>query len=325
MLSPYATHHILKHFNSIDEAVSAKLSYKRPRDEEDITKALIDALDEDCQKNEGVSYTITDLNKDLSKNDEPTYIDLTIDTHIYSKQWERYVSQADLGFVVNYTNYYEPKLSSSWSWLLQAKRLFPIKGTNNEYNSLCSFESFDKQQHERVKLLLKFVDSDFFRYLFYCPRPEKLNDSVRQELSYLRGSALKNEIFDFSYGLELRDDLRNGSKTVAAGIFVSKIEPYPKTLEDIHSKIFDGITPLSWFLLQHFPGGRRHHPREHEHWPSNRNNDIAEKIVRGDVEVIHEIMTRLEDKEMNLKILPSATITVTISQGTKNVRRLDRS
>lgn len=324
MLSPYATHHILKHFNSIDEAVSAKLSYKRPRDEEDITKALIDALDEECQENEGLSYTSRELKEDLAKNGEPTYIDLVIDTHIYSKQWERYISQADLGLVVKYQNYYEPSLSSSWSWLLQAKRLFPIKGTSNEYNSTCKFESFDKQQHERIKKLQKFVDSDFFRYLFYCPRPEKLNDSVRQELSYLRSASLQDEIFDFSYGLELRDDLRNGSKTVAAGIFISRVEPCPKNFGDIHSSIFNGTTPLSWFLLQHIPGRSRHCPHEHQHWPSSRNNDIAERLVRGDAEVIHEVMTRLEDKEIELRILPSATITVTISQGTENVRRLDR-
>ncbi|WP_447018154.1 hypothetical protein [Shewanella algae] len=96
MLSPYATHHVLKHFNSIDEAVSAKLLYKRPRDEEDLTKSLIDALDEECQEQESLSYRIGELKADLSKNGEPTYIDLTIETHTYSKQWERYVSQADI-------------------------------------------------------------------------------------------------------------------------------------------------------------------------------------------------------------------------------------
>ncbi|WP_447018143.1 hypothetical protein [Shewanella algae] len=202
--------------------------------------------------------------------------------------------------------------------------MFPIKGTNNEYNTNCKFESIDKQQHDRIKRLQKFVDADFFRYLFYCPRPEKLGDAVRQELSYLRSSSLQGEIFDFTYGLELRDDLRNGSETVAAGIFVSKVEPCPRSFADIHSNIFKGTTPLSWFLLEHLPGRGRHHPHEDEHWPSNRNNDIAEKLVRGDAEVINEVMTRLEDKEMNLRILPSATITVTISQGTENVRRLDR-
>ncbi|WGI26067.1 hypothetical protein QEN58_03140 [Halomonas alkaliantarctica] len=324
MLSPYATHLLLKHFNSIDEAVSAKLLYKRPRDEEDITKSLIDALDEECQEQESLGYRIGELREDLAKNGDPTYIDLAIDTHVYSKQWERYVSQSDLGLVVKYQNYYEPMLSNTWSWLLQAKRLFPAKGTNNVYDSDCKFESFDKQQHERIKRLQEFVDADFFRCLFYCPRPEKLDDVVRQELSYLRSASLRGEIFDFTYGLELRDDLRSGSATVAAGIFVSEVEPCPKKFADIHSHIFHGTTPLSWFILQHLPGSGRHHPYEDKHWPSNRNNDIAERLVRGDTEVIQEIMTRLEDKEMNLSILPSATITVTISQGTENVRRLDR-
>lgn len=324
MLSPYATHHVLKHFNSIDEAVAAKLLYKRPRDEEDLTKSLIDALDEECQEQENISYTIGELKDDLAKNGEPTYVDLEIETHAYSKQWERYVSQSDLGLIVRYKNYYEPILSRSWAWLLQAKRLFPVKGTNNQYSSDCRFESFDKQQHERIKRLQEFLDADFFRYLFYCPRPERLEDTVRQELAYLRTASLRDEIFDFTYGLELRDDLRNGSRTAAAGIFVSKVEPCPKNFADVHSRIFNGTTPLSWFILEHIPGRGWHHPLEDEHWHSNLNNDIAEKLVRGDAAVIHEVMTRLEDKEMDLKILPSATITVTISQGTENVRRLDR-
>lgn len=324
MLSPYATHHVLKHFNSIDEAVAAKLLYKRPRDEEDLTKSLIDALDEECQEQENISYTIGELKDNLAKNGEPTYVDLEIETHAYSKQWERYVSQSDLGLIVRYKNYYEPMLSRSWAWLLQAKRLFPVKGTNNQYSSDCKFESFDKRQHERIKRLQEFLDADFFRYLFYCPRPERLEDTVRQELAYLRTASLRDEIFDFTYGLELRDDLRNGSRTAAAGIFVSKVEPCPKNFADVHSRIFNGTTPLSWFILEHIPGRGRHHPLEDEHWHSNLNNDIAEKLVRGDAEVIHEVMTRLEDKEMDLKILPSATITVTISQGTENVRRLDR-
>jgi hypothetical protein len=324
VLSPYATHHVLKHFNAIDEAVTAKLLYKRPRDEEDLTKSLIDALDEECQLQENLAYRIDQLSKDLNENGDPSYIDLSIESHSYTKQWERYVSQADLGLIIRYENNYEPQLSTSCSWLLQAKRLFPIKKTANEYNADCKFSSHNKEQHERIEKLLKFVDEDFFRYLLYCPRPERLRDEVRQELSYLRGTSLKEEIFDFTYGLELRDDLRNGSPTTAAGMFISKVDSFPKTLGAVHSDIFRNTTPLSWFLLNHIPSNNPHYLSEETQSPKSKKNGIAERLVRGDPEVIREVMTQLEDKEFNLKILPSATITVTISQGTKNVRQLDR-
>ncbi len=324
MLSPFATHHILKHFNAIDNAVTAKLLYKRPRDEEDLTKSLIDALDEECQLQENLTYRIDQLHGDLNGNGEPTYIDLSIETHTYTKQLERYVSQADLGLVIRYENYYEPQLSTSWSWLLQAKRLFPINQTANEYNTDCKFASYNKEQHDRINKLRNLIDANFFRYLLYCPRPEQLKDEVRQELSYLRSSSLKEEIFDFTYGLELRDDLRNGSPTVAAGMFISKVDPFPKNLGAVHGSIFQNSTPFSWFLLEHIPGNGPHKRDEEGYERSNQDNEISERLVKGDPGVINEVMTRLEDKELNLKILPSATITVTISQGSENVRPLER-
>jgi len=324
VLSPFATTLIIKHFNAIDEAVTGKLLYKRPRDEEDITKSLVDALDEECQLQENIAYRIDHLRNDLLVAGEPTFVDLAIETHSYSKKWERYVSQADLGLIVRYKNHYEPHLSKSWSWLLQAKRVFPIHGTPAEYGADSKFESFDVAQHERIKRLVKFVDADFFRYLLYCPRPGRLVNSARQELAYLRGTALKDEIFDFAYGLELRDDLRNGSPTIAAGMFISQLDPFPNNLGAVHSEIFRSTTPFSWFLLEHIPGRGRHHWGEDDHWTSNQDNEIAQAIVEGNAEVIGEIMTRLEDREFNLKLLPSATITVTVSQGTQNVRALQR-
>lgn len=324
MLSPFATSLILRHFNAIDEAVTGKLLYKRPRDEEDITKSLVDALDEECQLQENIAYSIDHLRNDLLVAGEPTFIDLAIETHSYSKKWERYVSQADLGLIVRYENHYEPRLSKSWSWLLQAKRVFPVPDTPAEYGADSKFESFDIAQHKRIKQLVKFVDADFFRYLLYCPRPSRLVNSARQELAYLRGTALNDSIFDFAYGLELRDDLRNGSPTIAAGMFISKLDPFPRNLGAVHGEIFRGTTPFSWFLLGHIPGRGRHQWDEYEHWPSNQDNEIVQAIVKGNAEVISEIMTSLEDREFNLKLLPSATITVTVSQGTENVRALDR-
>lgn len=322
MLSPFATRLILKHFNAIDEAVTGKLLYKRARDEEEITKSLVDALDEECQSQENISFGIDQLRNELLKAGDPTSVDLSIETHSYTKTWEHYVSQADIGLIIRYQNYFEPNLSRSWSWLLQAKRAFLTSGNNPQYNAASRFSSYDHAQHERIKALVKFVDADFFRYLLYCPRPSRLEVSARQELAYLRGTSLQDEIFDFTYGLELRDDLRDGSPTIEAGMFVSELEPFPKNLGEVHRGIFRGTTPFSWFLLQHLPGRGRHHWDEDDHWSANQGNEIAERLVKGDPEVIREIMIRLGEGEFELKVLPSATITITVSQGTNNVTPL---
>lgn len=92
-----------------------------------------------------------------------------------------------------------------------------------DYGARSKFESYDPDQHDRTKELLKFVDIHFFKYLLYCPRPELLPDDVRMELSYLRGKSLNRKILDYLYGQELRDDLRNGSPTLASGIFISDL------------------------------------------------------------------------------------------------------
>lgn len=323
MLSPYATSLILKHFNAVDEAVSEKLLRSRIRNEEEMTKSLIDALDEKYQRLEGVNYLVEDLRKDLNIAGESTLIELDIETHIYSKQFEAYVSQADLGLVIQYKNHYEPRLSKSWSWLLQAKRVFPVNDTPIEYSADSRFKSFDKDQHEQIQKLVEYVGVDFFRYILYCPRPKSLGDETRKDLNYLRGVALQDMIFDFTYGLELRDDLRNGSPTVEAGIFISQIDPFPSNLGDVHRKVFHKTIPFSWFLLEHFSGNEYLYLDEDESWPRNQDHEFVQALVRGDAEAVREILATFDLPEQELRILPPATITVTISHGSQNTRALD--
>lgn len=86
MLSPLAHHLIIKHFDAIDRATMSKLLYKRPRDEEEITKSLFDALDHECQAQEGISYMVDQLNADLLAAGEPTFVQLEIETHSYNKK-----------------------------------------------------------------------------------------------------------------------------------------------------------------------------------------------------------------------------------------------
>lgn len=320
MLSPYVIHHLLKHFDAIDRAVTRCMTYPRPKDEEQLTGTLVDLLDEQVQLQEHVQYNISQLRDDLAEASEPIGVSFNLETHKYSKDFEGCISQADLGLIVKYENNFEPNLSGERSWLLQAKRAYPTALNPTRYEPKAKFAAKNAAQERRIQELIKFVDKDFFRYLLYCPRPETLDEKTRLELTYFRGRALSDQIFDFSYGLELRDDIRNGSKTVASGIFVSGIDNAPKCLGDIHASIFKTTTPLSWFLIQHIPSLGRHDWERDSLLDGHRDDDLVSKIVRGDPDVVGEIAKKLSDDSWNGTLLPASTLTVTISVGSRNVR-----
>ncbi len=320
MLSPFAIHHLLKHFDSIDRAVTSKMTYPRPKDEEELTGSLVDMLDERVQVRESIGYNIQDLRHDLTEASEPLGVKFSIETHKYKKEFEGRVSQADLGLIVNYENNFEPHLSGRRSWLLQAKRVYPTSLDPTRYNAQSIFGALNAKQDQRIQELIKFVGDDFFRYLLYCPRPEILEEEDRLELAYYRGKSFQENLFDFAYGLELRDDIRNGSKTVAAGIYVSSVQSVPKCLGEVHAGIFDRATPLSWFLVQHLPGRLDRDWEPTSHLQGHDDTELASKIVRGDPEVVDIIADVLSDKNWTGTMLPAATLTVTLTAGAKNVR-----
>lgn len=319
MLSPFAIHRLLKHFDAIDRAVSVLMSYPRSKDEEQLTGHLVDCFDPILTKHTGLEYTSAQLAADLKNAQEPLSVKYGIQVHKYSKTYENRVSQADLGIILRYEDNYNPVNSSSKSWLLQAKRLYPTSIDPMTYDLRAKFGAVDAHQEERIHQLVHSIDTDFFRYILYCPRPdENMSAETSQALSYLRNEAISDEIFDFAYGLELRDDLKTGSSTVAAGVFVAKTSPSPSTLADVHEKIFDTSTPLSWFLIKNLPHGgygdadigRQFH------------NEIVEKIVKGDESVARDIAIHLNDNQWNGKMLPAATLTITISVGPPNAMDL---
>lgn len=324
MLSPRALKILLRHFDAIDEAVTKRLTRKRPWSEEALTGQLCDLLDGETQVEENIGYTLRQVHEDLARSDEPLSIQLRIDTHQYPKHLEHWVTQADLGFIVNYQNQFEPKLSRSSAWLLQAKRVFPSGNTSN-YSRNSKFKSTDPEQHRRMEALQDWAHSDFIRYLLYCPRPRSLETKVREELNQLRTNAIAADIFDFALGLQLRDDLLSENPTVAAGMFIANLDGMPNTLGETHRGIFNTTTPFSWFIVQHMVKGRnsidqRGHMLRDETGPGAKAKDI-ERLVRGD----HRVLEGFElpegmSNETFPKLLPAHTIEVSVTCGTDRQR-----
>ncbi|MBD1926588.1 hypothetical protein H6F74_10075 [Trichocoleus sp. FACHB-90] len=311
MISLRAVQLLLRHFDSIDETISRKLMRKRPWSEEALTSLFCDLLDKDTQEEEKIDYPLSSLMSDLLQIDEPLYLSTTIETHQYSKSVEHRVTQSDIGLIITYENQFVPNLSFSRSWLLQAKRLFP-HGRDKKYDEKSLFSSRNSAQHERMKTLNDWAKCEFIRYLLYCPRPLTLDKQVRELLSYQRTLALAKDIFDYALGLQLRDDLISEKPTVAAGVFVSLLDKSPSNLKDVHRKLFQGSTPFSWFILQHF------FPNQHgkEHWDlgshdANQNNEKINKLVRGNQSVLQEegLSDILEVNE-NFTLFPAHTITI---------------
>jgi len=230
---------------------------KRPWQEVALTSHLCNLLDEETQRRENLPYSIAQLNEDLNRGNGLTRVSFELQTHEYSSVVENLFTQADFGFVVNYRDYLLPDQSWSIAWLLQAKRLSPNMSRSPIFDERSTFTSFDAAQLNRIIQLRELVGVDFIRYLQYCPRPEFLGMVICGKLKHLRDIEHSGEIFDYSLGLELYNELSSIESTLEAGLTVSHIDAPPKTLADVHRSMLAKSWPLSWFLVAHLARGTR--------------------------------------------------------------------
>ena len=315
MITPRAFHLIIKHLNEIDQRVSLKMLSKRPWGEVSLTSFLCDLLDKDTQPDEKIDYGILQLNQDLQSESKLTGIELSIESKQFSPMYERYVSQSDLGIKIIYENDFEPKLSWTRPFLLQAKKLMAKKLEPVLYDESSRFESKDKGQEERIDIL-KTVIGDSIKYLYFCPRPEKTSPYVEQKLAYLRTKLLNEEIFDFTFGLELYNELKNGQSTIGAGIFIAKTNADIQNLGMVHQSIFKDTIPFSWFIPMLFLGNME----KYGLYPNDARKDkITEKIISGDTSIIQTIKDKINPGQSNLPdnftIFPSHVLTIKYAVG----------
>jgi len=331
MISPKAVHLIIKHFDAIDKVVSKKLKRKRPWSETSLTSFLCDLMDQETQNEEKLDYSIEELNKALTDIDGLLNVSFTIETHEYSPRMERWVTQSDLGFEIQFEDYLLPQQSWSIAWLLQAKKIFYDRKKTNAYSESSRFESHDLDQIDRIKDLQKHIGIEFVKNLLYCPRPSDLDDITQKKLIHLRNSRLSGNIFDYTLGLEVKDELSKTDSSLAAGIFVSPIENGPLNLGSVHQNILNIAFPLSWFIASHFTNsGFEAHNRLFKHTrrpfkkitPTNhdvknlKSEVLASLIVKGDEKGVEEICEFFGgSNDFPIPIFPPHTMTVKISVG----------
>lgn len=302
--------------------MAKRLLRKRPWTETSLTSLLCDLLDEDDQADEQVEYSIDQLNKDLEAEDGLVSLSFKIETHEYQPQVERWVTQSDLGLILRYDDMLMPNNSWSRAWLLQAKRLTPSNRRPLVYSESSGFGGINRDQHGRMQKLRDVVGEDFLRYLLYCPRAGSLENTVRLKLQHLRNTALVTDIFDYSLGLQLREDLLSDDPTVDAGLFVALLDDCPYSLGDIYRSMFRKCSPFSWFILGHFAGGvsgsisHVHHDRTLPFPGSGGTSDLARGIVSGDTDAVQKVVQHLNDSQSKeYKFLPPHTLTIRVGVG----------
>jgi hypothetical protein len=331
LLSPKTIHLIIKHLDCIDESLAKRMIRKRPHGETSLTSRLCDLLDEDTQAEEHLAYPLEQLNHDLSQTDELTSVSYEVETHEYTPDVEGWLTQSDLGFVLNYRDYLLPEESWSAAWLLQAKRLTPNLHHSPLYTEASRFSAVDAEQSKRINKLRKAVGLEFIKYLLYCPRPASLDRETRGKLAHLRFKNLGGRIFDYTLGLETSDDLHSDTSTLAAGVFITGVDNLPHNLAQVHNTILDTCCPLSWFFVAHFAGGTqggdpmtipaRINIRPDQNSPDLGslpldNAHLAHAVVRGEpfaVELLRETLDIREGK--TFRVLPPHTLKIDVSIG----------
>jgi hypothetical protein len=293
---------------------------KTPWAEESMTQLFCDLFDEEAQSDEALNYPIAKVRDDLALGDEPLSLDWEISTRQYSRHEERNISQSDIGLVIEYRDQFEAADSFTVHWLLQAKRLFKVehKYSGSRFELDSAFSSYSSSQHARIKLLQSALGSDCIRYLLYCPRPKSLDETIRERLTHARTKALAGRIFDYSLGLQLRDDLLAGSPTIASGVFVSDIDPFPNTLLTVHQNVFNTTFPFSWFIAEHFDGNgkfARFRVRGESERPKCKS--LLERVVEGDASVVKALGIEWNEG----RVIPRHTVKIAVTSGSDRNRK----
>jgi len=183
-LTPRDAKLLVRFLDSVDSIVTARLLPDAKVDEPHLTSTLRETLDERFTGFHALPYGLSQLKADLAQDDTAMKVSLSIEAKEYSPNVENRITQADLGVVLRYDNFFRPNESFAKAALFQAKRLFCASRNHRlSYSEDDRFESFDTKQLLRIVSLSEKHGSLIY-YLFYCPRPEVYDEQTRRKLRY---------------------------------------------------------------------------------------------------------------------------------------------
>lgn len=324
MIGPQHLPFLITYFDGIDAALSGRLLRVVPPDEPALTNELCALMDADTQRREKLlEFNIDRLNAALAACGDDVQFDLRIDTHPHNPRMEAFVSQSDLGLIIEYQNHVLPDENWFRAYLLQAKRLHRTGGSG-EYDDRSFFRSVDHRQHDRLEELAKRFGEEFFGYILYCPPVPHLTAHTATKVRALHTRNLSRPIYDYVGGLSLFDYLKKNAGRIDAGIWLTPITTMPSRILDVHADAFQGASPFSWFFLEHLTNpparARRDRGRLRPHRePEDEREKLIRDVVSGDSGAIDEFL-RVADGEKardlpQIAILPKSTITITVSVG----------
>jgi len=305
-LTPRDAKLLVRFLDSVDSIVTARLIPDAKVDEPHLTSTLRETLDARFTGFHSLPYSLGQLKEDLAQDDTAMKVSLSIEAKEYSPHVENRITQADLGVVLRYDNFFRPNESFSKAALFQAKRLFCASRNHGlSYSEDDRFESFDLKQLLRI-VSLSEKHSRLLYYLFYCPRPEAYDEQTRRKLRYftLPNSHWRHfhpmhmmEEFGFlpwwSHVQEYASDpnrhfpgliassiywLQNqylekdqSSTSKSDGRWTVKPKHSPPTVRDVYERMWDDTHAFSWFIVYRMLTG-------HE----GSSQDDAIGIARGD-------------------------------------------
>jgi hypothetical protein len=323
MIGPQHLTHLTKYFDGVDAALSGKLLRAVPPDEPALTNELCALMDAQTQRRERLlEFNIDRLNEALAACGDDMRFELRVDTHPHNPKMEAFVSQSDLGLIIEYKNYVLPGENWFFAYLLQAKRLH--RSGSGEYDDRASFRSVDHHQHDRLEQFAKRFGEEFFGYILYCPPVPHLHPETITKARALHTRNLSKPIYDYVGGLSLFDYVKRTSGHIDAGVWITPVTTAPSRILNVHAEAFERASPLSWFFLEHLtrPSSKPYRDRGRlrpDHEPGEERAALMRDVISGNRRAIEEFVRMAGGESTRdipeIAILPKSTITISVTVG----------
>lgn len=255
MLPAHALRPLLRYFDAVDEVVSKGVVAARPHPEISLTSDLCSLMDESEQGRYAMRHDVAWLRTKLGSRFPLADLDFGIETLEYPTSLENFVTQADLGVVVEFRDGIVRGRDWQAAVLLQAKRLYLDSG--GSYSAASTYGAINTAQTRRIKALHRFLGYDVVRYLLYTPRPDvavapgaplALDAGLARSLQHRRDLNIRDPIFDFATGLAVHRELTRTRRVVNGGMVIAPVGRKPTNLPDTYDRIFSDSLPWAWFL-----------------------------------------------------------------------------